>query len=942
MPRIYLRSFVDPVTFETISKQTAVILSLALPFFYKGGEVVAEKSKDMLLKKGNMLLENGIEKIGSEAIDRAKSLLDKISPKMGESLEKALNNVSKNSNDPKAKEELQQEILKLLMENPDLAKEIEITINLNVENIDQLAVGNYNTFFNFGIPSGDKYIKIIEYLDQKRKETRNQEILSHYNPSTLPYYPEKLKKFVTENRAGELRKTLSYIEEHRILLLSGVGGVGKSTLARALIDLRPVNVPEPFWLSFYENQGAKLGDILEKLASYMNAPEIASFKTEKREPEKTDVDKLTDELHRSSEIWLIFDDLSTAIEDTKFSDKGIELLFSSLRYNTHNAKIIITSRILPILENGESLLDAIEDEEKQHLKGLKPNFAVNYLAKNGLEEVKPEKLEELATSVDGHPLALKLLVELVKEFGVVCILEDLSIYQEQKEDTIKKARRLFEKLAGNEKELIEHISVYREPVNMKGLKVMFTGNTPINAVKKLLDKSLLETDHRGSYWLHPLIQEFSYKDLKNMKEAHINACKYYIFLPLPQKLSKKEDVQSIIEAHYHACNAGKFELAARILYHSNLCGQLHFWGNFRDVVELCTPLLPCISLEGRIISLEFHGHFLGILGIACLQLGLAEEAIVVLEEALKIARLREDKKGEGNQLGNLGLTYYQLGDYRKSIEYYEQALKVAKEIGDRSGESASYENLGNSYFILGEIKQAIINYTNTSKIMEEDGVNKDLAGHLGNLGILHIQIGEVDKGVYFLEKSLKIYKELGDKIGERNQQMNMGIAYRNLRELEKSKECYKKALKISAELEDESGEGGLLMNIGNLCLNCGQAEEAIEFYQKSLKIDRRSRNRRGESLSLASLGISYASIGQFETAIEFYEESLNIAKKIEDTRTECIALLNMGYICFDLGQVERALSHFNEALFIGKKIKDPMIIEKCETALNSKNDRSYY
>jgi hypothetical protein len=69
------------------------------------------------------------------------------------------------------------------------------------------------------------------------------------------------------------------------------------------------------------------------------------------------------------------------------------------------------------------------------------------------------------------------------------------MYQKQKEDTIKKARKLFDKLAGDEKELLERISVYREPVSMKGLKEMFTENTPINAVKKLIDKSLLETDH---------------------------------------------------------------------------------------------------------------------------------------------------------------------------------------------------------------------------------------------------------------------------------------------------------------------------------------------------------------------------------------------------------------------------------------------------------------
>lgn len=425
-----------------LAQQTTDILGPYLPFIYAGGIAVVDKGKNMLIEGGkavvdkskDMLLEKGVEKLGSEGGKRAKALLNKISPKMCASLEKALIKVSSNSDDPKAKEELQQEILKLLIENPELAREIEITINLNVENIDQFAVGDYNNFFKFGTPSGDEYIKIIEYLDQRRKETRYQEILSRYYPSTLSYYPERLKKFVTENRAEELRKALAYIENHRILLFSGVGGVGKSTLARALIDLRPVNVPEPFWFNFNQNQDAKLGDILEKLASYMNAPEIVSFKAEKREPEKTDVDKLTDKLQRRSEVWLIFDDLSTVIEDTKFSDKGIELLFSSLRYNTHNAKIIITSRILPMLENGESLIDVVEDEENQHLNGLRTDFAVDYLEKNGLSSIESKTLEKLATGVDGHPLALKILVELVKEFGAKDILDDLS--------SIKKTKRI--------------------------------------------------------------------------------------------------------------------------------------------------------------------------------------------------------------------------------------------------------------------------------------------------------------------------------------------------------------------------------------------------------------------------------------------------------------------------------------------------------------------
>lgn len=66
--------------------------------------------------------------------------------------------------------------------------------------------------------------------------------------------------------------------------------------------------------------------------------------------------------------------------------------------------MVITSRILPILKNGESLIDVVEDEEKQNLKGLRKDFAVDYLASNGLNEVEPEKLEELAIGVAVIPL----------------------------------------------------------------------------------------------------------------------------------------------------------------------------------------------------------------------------------------------------------------------------------------------------------------------------------------------------------------------------------------------------------------------------------------------------------------------------------------------------------------------------------------------------------
>ena len=585
----------------------------------------------------------------------------------------------------------------------------------------QIAIGEYINQSMIKEPSGEALDKLIAFLEQKRKEAFNLKILSSYNPSALPYFDPRLKKLIPANRVEELNKALMYLQDHRIFLFTGIGGVGKTTLARALVEVRPANVPLPFWFDFGHNKDAKLGDILEKLAAYMNCPDIAKFREEKREPEKKDIDNLTDKLQAGNPVWLIFDNIETVLEDVYFQNEDIDMFFTCLRNSSHQTKIIITSRVSPMLKNGENLIDVIE-EEKQDVKGLKINFAVEYLVKNGLGNLEPDKLEELAKGVDGHPLALQLLVGLVKKFGASDALKNLARYKRLKKDTIKKTRELFEKLAGDEKELLERVSVYRQAEIMDAIEVMFTDKTPIEAVDNLIDKSLLETDHRGKYWLHPLVQEFSYEDMKSKREAHLIAFNYYKSLGLPKSPTKKDDLQPAIEAHYQACEAGEYDMAADIIREFNLQNLLDLWGYPRTLIEIYEKLLPEDHFKGERILKDKRTHeaVLGNLGNAYSDLGDAKKAIDYYEQALKIAREIGDIRGEGNHLGNLGSAYSALGDAKKAIDYYEQALKIAKEIGDIRNEGVCLGNLGLAYSDLGDAKKAIDYYEQALKIDPED------------------------------------------------------------------------------------------------------------------------------------------------------------------------------------------------------------------------------
>ena len=692
-------------------------------------------------------------------------------------------------------------------------------LNINIGNINdisgQLAVGKYIDQFKIENPSAEALIELIKYQDQRRKF--NKEILDSYSPSALPDYPPRLKGFVIKNRLDDLNCALIYLQDHRIRLVSGVGGVGKTTLARALIETRPANVPLPFWFDCSMNMDVTLGYVLEKLASYMNAPHIADFKTEGREARQEDIDRLTDELQKREPVWLVFDNLETILDDRHFHDPGMDSLFTSLRNSTHQAKIIVTSRTLPILKDGESLIDIVDDE-KQELRGLEIEFAIDYLIKNGLGEIEYKKLEELAGSVDGHPLALKLLVGVVKKFGVSDTLHDLSRYQRRKADVIKKTRRLFDRLAGDEKELLERVSVFRRPAPMTAIEAMFTVRTSEDAVDKLIDKSLLETDHGGRYWLHPLVREFSYGDLEDKIGVHRHACHYYLDHPLPEKRTTKEDVQPLIEAYHHACMAEEYDRAMDIIFVCHLHEDLDRWGNYRTLVELYAGVLPKDHFRGEPLlgSLETHSAVLGNLGNAYHSLGQAEKAIEYYEDALVIAREIEDRRGEKADLGNLGAAYSDLGQVEKAIEYYEDALVIAREIGDRRGEGNRLGNLGNVYSDLGQVKKAIEYYEDARIISKGIGDRRNEGAWLGNLGSAYYVLGQVEKAIGYYEDALAISKEIGDGRTEGNAFGNLGLAYRALGQVEKAIEYYENALTIGKEIKNPRMIDLCEQNLGSL------------------------------------------------------------------------------------------------------------------------------
>jgi tetratricopeptide (TPR) repeat protein len=567
---------------------------------------------------------------------------------------------------------------------------------------------------------------------------------------------------------------------------------------------------------------------------------------------------------------------------------GFSDLIEKANENCIRSKILFTSWDSIFSERGLRLSSI-------SIGGLDTSAGILLLKREGVTESDSELKKAIELS-GGHPLALVLLAQLINEGAdtLSALLNDDSLWigkdGEVAENILNKV--YIERLSEDERELLQYISIFRQPVPAKAI-VAIANDSKWSEPKvkrvavNLTRKSLLQKQlNRENYWEESLVSKYAATRLAKKSECHKLACNYFFSIPVPAKTAKKEDVQSLIEAHYHACMAEEYDKAFNIVLDYDLHEKLFLWGNYIVLVELYLKMLPEDHF-GNVTLLEDkkdHGAVLGSLGIAYYQMGDAKKAIDYYEQALKIDREIGDTRGEGADLGNLGNAYRALGDAKKAIDYYEQALKISREIGDIQGEGAGFGNLGTAYFQLGDAKKAINYYEQALKIDRKIGDIQGKGTDLCNLGIAYFQLGDARKAINYYEQALKISREIGDIQREGVSLGNLGNAYRTLGDARKAINCYEQALKISREIGDIRGEGADLGNLGTAYCILGDVKKAIDYYEQALKISREIGDRWGEGNHLGNLGIAYHALGDGKKAIELLKESLTIGELIEDPR----------------------------------------------------------
>jgi len=652
-----------------------------------------------------------------------------------------------------------------------------------------------------------------------------REFVVTYNANIKPVY------YFT-GRETELKKLCQWIEEGRkSVLVSGMGGIGKTQICRKLFDkyktTKDKGENQPFSHIGYIEYNGDMGSSLISCLRYK----------EQDNPELNQEAAWKELQHLASDgkLLLFVDNVDKSMRE----DEGLQ------RLNSIPGAIVLTSRQASFSDEFEPYRIGFLDMEQCKEIYEKIRF------RGSERKIKPEEIQDLEYVIENlvgrHTITVELLAHLARtKLWTVKRLRGelekkgfrLTFHKDGEFVNIQESYEVLydlSMLTGAEQNILEAFSVFPYiPLAAETCNEWLLADAGVDEDADILmglyQKGWLQFDiEQGGYALHPVFAKFIYERCKPKSEGHLglmegclkclkipesgSAMECQTFIPfaenIVEKISMKSEIERVPLMDEVACllrYMGEYT-RAEVLYKKNLqiekklCGEEHRLtaagynnlallhkrqGKYKEAEELYKKALQirenvlgeehletAISYNNLAEVYESQGKYL--------------EAEELIKKALLIKEkiLGEEHVSTATSYNNFAGMYMLQGKYQEAEGLHRKALLIREKVlgEEHPHTAASYNNLAGVYDEQGEYKKAEELY-NKALLIREKVLGKEhpsTATSYNNLAGVYYRQGEYKKALAY---SLKAYKNLLFKLGLSHPHIqivykNMQVAYSN-------------------------------------------------------------------------------------------------------------------------------------------------------------------
>ncbi len=720
----------------------------------------------------------------------------------------------------------------------------------------------------------------------------------------------KIKVPTRESFVGRRRqlqsclKVLTQSSDEIGVLIHGMGGLGKSSLAARLCDRLP-NFERVVWVGRID-EGSLVSRLAEKLDDSEQRKSLQNYDEEL----KFRLRRVFQQLHDAAKPFLlVLDDFEENLEPRNdgyvLQPEAAEVLTAlvwAIRENSTSHRIIITCRydfeFTQLQHFYKQPLDALQGADLRK----KCDRLTAFSAKSEVDEGLKSEGQKLA---DGNPRLLEWLDKILQNPTVdgAAILSQLAENPVELREQVL-AETLLQQMDATMREMLSRGLVFELPVPREALAAVCED---ISGLEDYIDRAvalgLLEVSHDEALRVPRILPVQLAEDGEGLCKQAAEVL-YRLWWEGVEKSTDERGVEIYRLAYRSKAKKIMVDVATALA---------RTWINhsrFRQAVNICLDTLKITD----------NYHIFHQLARSEKELGEIEAALKDYKQALNLCPV-EDENTKAAIIHNLAGIEVQQGLFSEAIKLYEQSLEIAKRIDDFNGQAAILHDMASMYAKQKQPDKAMIYLQQVLKIDEQQNNLLGKATTLNTIATIYESQGQLENAEAHLQESFAIHKNIGNFQGQLVTALNLVTVHDKQGKHNEGEIILKELLKVAKNNNSVHPQAVILNNLAFIYDKQGKYEEAITHFKMAYEIVEGLQDIKGQITTLNNMAFIHARHGQVEEAIILYEQLLKLQESIGDISGKGMALGMLGQLLEIQGKYDIALDYLHSALKILQAIQ---------------------
>jgi tetratricopeptide (TPR) repeat protein len=470
-------------------------------------------------------------------------------------------------------------------------------------------------------------------------------------------------------------------------------------------------------------------------------------------------------------------------------------------------------------------------------------------------------------------------------------------------------------------ELLHCAAAFQGGAGEEALRDVFaTGASPgvfADAVREAREASLLEwLPGARRYDVHPLVRRY----LARQAEARRRWTKAHtrFFLDYVKRCGRDHaalDAERLNILAAMAAAEGALAAPERVSFIEMLFECLLAWG----VLDMAkTHLDAGARAAHRMHQSATEARVQLDLAIVCRHQGEFAEAEerLALSEALS-RRSREPRLKAGIHRER-GLLNWLQGKYPEALNHLKESLKLLEELEDPRELAATLHALAVVYRCANQSAEAEQHFHEALQLAHTSGDVLIEAQVRHDLGVHYHAQGDPACALEYLRESLELTRKRDNKRGMAWTLLELAGVLADRRKFDMARVCLHQSLALSEDLGDKFGRARALVALARLCVLRKALDEAREYLSRALVLQREMGDRRGETATLFNLAEVERFAKNYPAAREFYKASLKWPEATGNAYWRALNFIGLGRCARQEGKIDPARVYFQSALDLAR------------------------